>query len=155
MRESIEFRTFREVRTRTLALAESSPLEIVDIVPQGFNNSIRWNLGHILVAWDHGIFPKLGEEWRVPKSYHHTFPKGTRPSGWTTEPPAYSEILEKLRSQVDDIIVASTGKLDDPIAKPFLRIKRLRGMFHFHNREEQHHLDCMLRIKQAIEMANV
>ncbi len=155
MREPIEIRTFRDLRAQTLALAESTSIEIVDIVPEGFNNSIRWNLGHILVAWDHGIFPKLGEGWRIPEHYHYLFPKGTRPSDWTTEPPAYSEILEKLRGQVDDIISASTGKLDNPIAQPFLRIKKLRGMFNFHNREEQQHLDCILRIKHAIEMVKI
>jgi hypothetical protein len=53
--------------------------------------------------------------------------------------------------QVDEIIAASDGKLDDLIVKPFMEIQDLRGMFEFHLGEEQHHLDCMLRINAAID----
>jgi hypothetical protein len=130
-------------------------LDIIDIVPDGFSNSIRWNLGHILVGWDHGIFPKINENRRIPLQYHRMFPNGSRPGNWEAAPPAFEEIVEKLTLQVDEIIAATDGKLDDLIAKPFMEIKDLRGMFEFHLREEQHHLDCMLRIKAAIDAIGV
>lgn len=149
MNESKFFRQFRELREQTLSLAESVSPDLIDIVPSGFNNSIRWNLGHILVAWDHGIFPKINESRRIPQKYHFMFPKGSRPSAWTEEPPAYEEIVSRLRSQVDEIITASDGKLNDLVAQPFLRVKYVRGMFTFHLREEEHHLNCMRRIIAA------
>jgi len=155
MVENKLFEAFRELRAQTLSLAESVSSDIVDIVPVGFNNSIRWNLGHILVAWDHGIFPKINENRKIPLQYHRMFPNGSRPSAWETEPPAFEEIVDKLKLQVDEIIAASEGKLDDLIAKPFLQIKDLRGMFEFHLTEEQHHLDCMLKIKAAIDATGV
>jgi DinB superfamily len=151
LRENKFFTQFRELRVQTIELAESIAPDIIDIVPEGFNNSIRWNLGHILVAWDYGIFPKINEAWRIPEQYYSMFGKGSRPSTWTEEPPSIDEIMDKLKTQVGDIITASDGKLNDLIAQPFLRVKYLRGMFQFHIREERHHLDCMLRIKAAIE----
>jgi len=42
-------------------------------------------------------------------------------------------------------------KVNDVIAEPFLRVKYVRGMFSFHLREEQHHLECMKRNKDAVE----
>nr|WP_246362158.1 DinB family protein [Paenibacillus alba] len=139
------------MRQQTISLVESATPDILDIVPLGFSNSIRWNLGHILVAWDYGIFPKINESTRMPSNYYRLFPKGTRPSNWSEAPPSVDEITNYLKSQVDDIIEACEGKMNDLIAEPFLRVKYLRGMFSFHNREELYHLDCMRRIKAAIE----
>lgn len=149
------FVQFRELRNQTLAIADSIPVHIMDVVPPGFNNSIRWNLGHILVAWDYGIFPKVNENPRMPALYYRLFSKGTRPDAWTEEPPAYDEIIGFLSSQVDEILAVSNGRMNDLIAQPFLRVKYLRGMFSFHIREEQHHLDCIQRIKAAIETSSV
>ncbi|WP_162162972.1 DinB family protein [Gorillibacterium massiliense] len=151
MQETKLFVHFRELRRQTLAFAESIAPEMIDIVPAGFNNSIRWNLGHILVAWDYGIFPQIKENTRLPQSYLELFRKGTRPSSWTEEPPAYDELIHFLRTQADGIITASGGKMNNLIAKPFLRVKYLHGMFRFHLREEQHHLEWMKRIRDAIE----
>ncbi|MEF2968555.1 DinB family protein [Paenibacillus sp. M1] len=47
---------------------------MIDVVPEGFNNSIRWNLGHILVAWDYGIFPKINEPLKAPKLWPRNDP---------------------------------------------------------------------------------
>ncbi|MCR8633680.1 DinB family protein [Paenibacillus radicis (ex Xue et al. 2023)] len=155
MRENKLFVQFRELRSQTISFAESVHPDIVDIVPEGFKNSIRWNLGHILVAWDHGIFPKINESRRIPMQYHRMFPKGSRPDDWEEKPPSFQEIMDRMRLQVDEIIKASEGKMDDLISKPFLRVKYLRGMFKFHITEEQHHLDCMVRIKEAIGVVGV
>ncbi|MBB3113204.1 hypothetical protein FHS18_005307 [Paenibacillus phyllosphaerae] len=149
MGESKFFTQFRELRNQTIAWADTTPRDIIDIVPEGMNNSIRWNLGHILVAWDNGIFPKISEHRRVPQSYYDLFRKGTSPYTWTEEPPSYIEIVSRLQAQTEEIILASDGKLNDPIAESFLRVKFVRGMFLFHLREEQHHLDCMKRIRKA------
>lgn len=62
-----------------MVLAKGALPQHLDQIPDGFNNSIRWNLGHLLAAWDHGIFPKLGRERRIPDAYHHMFPSGTSP----------------------------------------------------------------------------
>jgi hypothetical protein len=137
---------FRRLRQETLEFAKSVPNERIDNVPEGFNNSIRWNLGHILVAWDHAVFPNLNEARRIPKHYHSMFPKGSSPAAWLTSPPDYQEIIDFLSAQLDEIAEASRDKLDQPLAKPFLRIKSLRGMYNFMLREEAHHLNWMKRL---------
>ena len=57
-------------RTETLELAKSLPIEIIDLIPEGFSINIRWNLGHILVAWDHE-FIQIWRQKHLPlkKSY--------------------------------------------------------------------------------------
>lgn len=149
-REPSVITRFRRLREETLALIEGIPPEWYDRVPDGFNNSIRWNLGHILVAWDHAIFPKLDEAWRVPNHYHYLFPKGSSPQTWKDAPPDFMEIVDLVRDQTEQIIEATLDKLDEPLAKPFLDIRSIREMYGFMLHEEAHHLNCMSRIRDAI-----
>jgi hypothetical protein len=137
---------FRKLRKETLRFAEGVPTELLDRVPEGFNNSIRWNLGHILVAWDHAIFPKLNQNWRIPEHYHYLFPNGSSPKTWNTSPPDFQEIIKYLKAQTDEIAEVCIGRLDDPLPEPFLRIKSIRGMYNFMLREETHHLNFMKKL---------
>jgi len=41
---------YRFVRMGTLQLLKSIDENVVDEIPNGHNNSIRWNAGHILVS---------------------------------------------------------------------------------------------------------
>jgi hypothetical protein len=78
---------FRKIRNNTLNEVRNLPNSIIDVVPVGLSNNIRWNLGHILVAWDHGIFPNLYLERRETIHYHTIFPKGTDPQKWRGDIP--------------------------------------------------------------------
>ncbi|MGM0884631.1 MAG: DinB family protein [Bacillota bacterium] len=141
---------FRQLREETLALLADIRPEWYDIMPEGFNNSIRWNLGHILVAWDHAIFPKLGEEWHVPSHYHYLFPKGSSPKTWQTAAPAVEEIVNHLRSQKDEISDATAHRLSELLVEPFLKIATIQEMYGFMLREETHHMNVIKRIAEAI-----
>lgn len=150
MNERQIFNKFRKVRTETLEFAKSLPIEIIDLIPEGFSNNVRWNLGHILVAWDHGIYPNLNQERRETLHYHMTFPKGTYPN-LEAETPAFEEILHKLETQLESIIENSTGKLEEPLIVPFIpRVKTLRNMFQFHIRHEERHLKSIRNIVNSI-----
>lgn len=153
MKEPTLIKEFKKVRQETINLVETIPIDHIDIIPEGFNNSIRWNLGHILVAWDHAIFPKLHQHWRVPEHYHFIFPKGTSPRIWKSKPPEYMEIINHLKDQVIEISEASHNKLNELLPEPFIRIKKISGMFRFMIREEIHHQNCINRIIEAIVKA--
>lgn len=144
---------FRLLREETLSLIAGIRPEWYDIIPEGFNNSIRWNLGHILVGWDHAIFPKLSEKWRVPSQYHYLFPRGSSPKTWQTEAPSVVEIVSHLRLQKNEISDATTYKLNEPLLEPFLKIATIQEMYGFMLREESHHLNVIKRIAAAMQAA--
>ena len=55
----------------------------VDTQPEGFNNTIRWHIGHVLTAAETFMF---GREFKqLPTEYPGMFGYGSRPSKWTTE----------------------------------------------------------------------
>lgn len=143
-------REFRELRKETIALAKGALPQHMDLIPDGFGNSIRWNLGHLLAAWDHGIFPKLGRERRIPNAYHHMFPRGTSPLDWTEYPPTREEIIQELGKQMNDIIEVLPFRLEAPLAEPFLEMSSMEEMAEFLLREEQHHQKVIRAIGEAL-----
>jgi hypothetical protein len=50
MKEEMIFNILEKVRANTLQNAEGITEEAADRMPEGFNNTIRWHLGHIYVA---------------------------------------------------------------------------------------------------------
>lgn len=142
---------FRKLRDETVTFAESVDADKLDLIPEGFNNSIRWNLGHLLAGWDHGIFPKLGDSWRIPTHYHHMFPRGTSPRDWREAPPSLKEIIKLLKEQKEQITDELPSHLDYPIAEPFLHMKIMADMLEFHLEEEQRHLKAMYAIAEALK----
>lgn len=69
--------------------------------------------------------------------------------------PAFSEIIDKHKTQVGEIIAACQGKLDVSLPKPFLNIRDLRGMFQFMLKVETRHLDTIMHIKKTMGKAKL
>lgn len=141
---------FRVLREETIEFAERVEEDKLDVIPEGFNNSIRWNLGHLLAVWDHGIFPKLGGSWRIPTHYHSMFPKGTSPRDWRAAPPTLMDIIRELRMQEEQITYELPSHLDYPLAEPFLDMSTMSEMLAFLLSEEQHHQKVMRAIAKAL-----
>jgi uncharacterized damage-inducible protein DinB len=91
-----------------------------NVVPAGFNNSIHWQLGHIVTVTEEIVFEKSGEERTLPAAYTTFFGYGTKQSEWTGEPPSWDEILSQLKDQFTQIRSSFAGKLDAKAkANPF------------------------------------
>lgn len=139
MTEEKLFEQMKMWRGWTVQVLKTIPEDIIDEVPDGFNNNIRWNAGHILVGWDHTMFPAVGKERQMPLSYHLMFPRGSKPDDWTEKPPSLDEIIQRLETQPNEIIEASKGRLDDKLEEPFLHITNLGEMVVFHMNHETLH----------------
>jgi hypothetical protein len=150
MNEELIFDQFAMWRNWTIASAETLSLDLVDKVPSGFSNNIRWNMGHIL-GWDHGIYQNLCQERKLSLKYHLMFSNGSKPSNWEEEPPSFVEILENLKIQQEHLIDASRGKLDTPLDKPFLHMTTLGEMFLFQISHESLHMGYISSIKRSVE----
>jgi len=86
-----------------------------DIQPEGFNNTIRWNVGHIFVSMESFIqnvsptYEPVHPEW-IP-----LFKGSTKPSDWTVEPPTNEELLTALADQPARVKEVLAGKLDQKL----------------------------------------
>lgn len=156
MEESTLFALLRFARSRTMASANAVTEETADLMPEGFNNTIRWNLGHIYVTLNSIVYGMAEEPSPTPEGYGALFARGTSPSEWGEQtPPSISELRELLGRQVDEIEQAFQGRLKERAKRPFPLFKsdqppELGDLFGFANYHEGLHLGFINGLKRAI-----
>lgn len=117
--EEMLFKQMQFVRKRTIAALDATTEKLADEMPGNVKNSIRWNLGHIFVSQDTLLYPFIGENHHVPKSYLELFGMGSSPHEWKTEAPTLQEVRNLLVEQPTRIQIDFAGKLEEKIQQPF------------------------------------
>lgn len=144
-------------RKITLGLFEGIDEETADRIPSGFNNSIRWHLGHIYVAQENIALRHAGIEPNIPSQYKKLFEGGTKPSEWKLTPPALSELKDYLSTQPERIKTCLEGKLDQPIVLPFaipgiVEFKTIGETLNFSLYHEGQHTGFIKALKKALHV---
>lgn len=106
-------------RALTLKVLDATPEELADVVPQGYSNSIRWNLGHIVYIQERLAYEVGGQPIHLPEIYARLFAAGTKPADWQEQPPTLAEIREQLVAQTARIKESHQGDLNVPLPQPF------------------------------------
>ncbi|MBM4765128.1 DinB family protein [Bacillus sp. B15-48] len=97
------------------ALEDVSP-ETAKVIPDGFNNHIQWQVGHILTTGELYLFPGKGT---LPAEYATFFDTGSKPREWTEGVPSLETLFAELKEQlvrIQDIPdEAFAEKLSNPL----------------------------------------
>ena len=117
--EPIMFKQIEFVRQVTIKAAEGLSEQLLDSIPEGFNNNVRWNLGHIYLVQEKFAFHFSGEPTQIPDHFEALFAKGTKPADWDVEPPTIEALLELLAEQPKRIKQALQHRVDEPVKAPF------------------------------------
>lgn len=91
----------------------------LDIQPEGFNNTIRWNIGHMVYWMDKYSMLSLGYPSEIPSQYETLFGSGTKPSNWTATPPSKEELTQLLAAQLSRLSELEPELLDQKLQSPF------------------------------------
>lgn len=122
MNEEMLFSLLETSRAGTLEAAkkvQSDYADFADTIPEGFNNNIRWNLGHVVTILDQLANYPAGEKPDLGKPFHKSFANGTSPKNWNDETPSLDEIIQALEEQPKKIKEKFAGRLADPLPQPF------------------------------------
>lgn len=125
MRDSFVFDLADKHRGRLLQLVEGCPADKRNVVPAGFNNSVHWQIGHILTVTERIIFSFSELPAALPASYMGFFSNGTRPADWQEEPPAWDVIVTQLKEQAERIRETLADKLALPVKENFFKAKTI------------------------------
>lgn len=98
-RHAVLFEQLKTYRGELLNLAHGVTHRDAEIIPEGFNNNIRWNLGHVLVDQYLWIRALTKEEIPIPIIFNEWFGYGSDPSRFTNETPSFSELIPMLQQQ--------------------------------------------------------
>jgi len=91
----------RDIRTRMLNEANKLSDEQLTIIPEGFNNNILWNLGHVMVSHHYFFYINSQLESRMSREDFGRFGNRSSPKDWQAQPDI-AEIKDLLIRQVDE-----------------------------------------------------
>jgi len=109
----------RFVRENTINCVAEINDEVSLFIPEGFNNNIKWNLGHIYVVQEKFAFYFIKEKMITSNNYSELFTIGTSPTNWGKQAlPTISGLIQLLENQIDRIEQALQFRLKEVTEKP-------------------------------------
>ncbi|MBB2480217.1 DinB family protein [Bacillus sp. APMAM] len=143
---------FQFTRNMLLHFLKNVDEEAADVQPEGFNNTIHWHIGHVLVSAEQFMFgyPKMSAN--LPATYNELFAMGSKPSNWNGEVPSVEQLIQDLEEQSSRIQALS----DDFFAKPlpfkfpFGNIETYSDLYTFMTYHEADHLGQMKAMKKLV-----
>jgi len=113
------FKQIEFIRDRTVNTVQGLSEEALDVIPEGFNNNLRWNLGHVYYVQERFAFYFAGEPTQLPDHFEVLFPNGTKPADWVVAPPTKDVLLQFLTDQPRRIQSVLTNRLEERVKEPF------------------------------------
>ncbi|MEB3102661.1 DinB family protein [Ferviditalea candida] len=150
MSEELVFKFMETARSRMLDQLENVSEELADRIPAGFNNNIRWNLGHILTVHEMLIFQLNNEKSGIPGDYVELFKNGSKPADWQQTPPSLEVLKQHLKDQMLKIRETFSGRLDQEAAKPFKEMKTIGEIINFSFYHEGLHTGYIWAMKKTL-----
>lgn len=89
-----------------------------DTQPKGYNNTIRWNAGHVFVSMEYFVSSVVEDYEMVHPEWAPFFATGSSPASWKGDAPSKEEIMTALKEQSARIIKAVEENLEKTIANP-------------------------------------
>lgn len=158
MTNDMILRQVEVVRAITLQKVESITEDVADIMPKGFNNTIRWNVGHILIVQDQLASNFAGLPQQLSPEFVALFGNRTRPSEWQVEPPTLQTLSYELKKQTAYIKESLGSRLQEKAIKPFVRLgfkmETIGEILTFSLHHEGMHTGVIYAIQRAIEGSN-
>ncbi|MEM7331849.1 MAG: DinB family protein [Chloroflexota bacterium] len=88
---------FGQIRRNLAGLMKSFTEEQMLFIPDGFDNNIAWNFGHIVYVQESLTYRHTGSPTLTTEAHKATFDKGTSPADWTSAPDL-AEVRELLKA---------------------------------------------------------
>jgi uncharacterized damage-inducible protein DinB len=150
-RHEVLFNQLESYRSYILGVLENVTEEEAEVIPKGFNNNIRWNLGHIYLDQYLWIQAVTKEKAGVPEQFQTWFGYGTSPANFTPETPTVAELKSLLKEQPAQIKAQYGERLEEEFAPTEMGMHTIeqvliRTIFH-----EGMHLQTILDLKKCMK----
>ncbi|MBT2618445.1 MULTISPECIES: DinB family protein [unclassified Bacillus (in: firmicutes)] len=147
------FKQFEMTREYFIKNVESISMELKDVQPDGFNNTIHWHTGHVLTITEQTMFGFPNVTTHLPTNYIKLFGNGTKPADWTgnIHIPAMDQLVVQLKDQLTRLKQIPPEQLDQDLDTPFLgcnTVGELAGLTLMH---EATHMGQIQAVKRMIE----
>ncbi len=97
-----QFDILEKLRAKAMQMVEGLSLEQLNRVPQGFNNNIIWNLGHLVAAMQGVCYRRSNVPMRISEEFFQKYKPESRPEGDVSEQEVL-DIRDLLNLTVDQL----------------------------------------------------
>jgi hypothetical protein len=143
----------RQTRHNLLITVEAYTIDEMNVVPEGFNNSLLWNLGHVWVTQKMLHYGLSGLPLNIEDELVNQFRKGSKAIVWKEE--TLSRIKSDFLQSVDDLerdLNANIFKEFRPYRTSYnVELESLDDALWFNNMHEAMHLGYMLAMRKSIK----
>jgi hypothetical protein len=125
----------------------------MNLIPDGFNNNLVWNLGHVIVTQQLLIYQMAGLQVHVTKDLINQFRKGSKPNK------VYKENeIETLKKLLVDLIDQTKSDFEKGLFqeyKPYttsygMTLSSAKEAIAFNNVHESMHLGVMMQLSRLV-----
>ncbi|MBM6617945.1 DinB family protein [Bacillus sp. RD4P76] len=144
---------FQLTRDFLLHFVKNVDDSIIDTKPNGFNNNLRWHIGHVLTTGEKFLFGFPTQTTFVPENYKTLFEMGSSPADWNEEDvPSLTVLIEQLEAQTARIreLEADFFEQELPFNFPYFNLKTYDDLFAFMMYHEADHLGQMKAMKKMV-----
>ncbi|EIT85686.1 hypothetical protein A374_07614 [Fictibacillus macauensis ZFHKF-1] len=141
------YKQFEITRGQLLQEVGGISSDIVDVQPEGFNNTIHWHVGHVLTVTEQFLFGFPKASTHLPEEYLQLFGNGTKPADWSGEVPSVEELVLQLKDQLVRMKDISDDFLAQPLAQPFHGLQTHGELASLSLSHESNHLGQLHAIK--------
>jgi len=128
------------------------------VIPEGRDDNVLWNVGHLLVSLSRLTYVFSGQPLPILERYLELFGKGTSAREWT-EDPNPEDVLERFKSmpgQIEADYVAGNFKEYKALQiTPDDNIASVEEAVAFHCFHEGLHIGMMITLKELLGLATV
>jgi len=144
---------FELTRGMFMKIVSNLDEKTIDVQPEGFNNTIRWHIGHVLTTAEQMMFGFPERSSHLPATYIDMFKMGSRPSEWGTDIPKLEELIGYLESQASRIRELPNELFSQklPFQFPMEEIQSFGDMYEFMLFHEAYHLGQIQAMKRIVE----
>lgn len=151
MKEAFEI--LKTTRKNQLAAIKDLSLEQLNVIPQGFNNNLIWNLGHVIVTQQILCYKLSGNPLNIENDLLDKFAKGTLPS-----PNFEHEDLKRLKKHSQSLVEQLEKDYNGGLFKKFDKyptsygyvLNSIEDAINFNNVHEGLHLGYIMSLKRAV-----
>lgn len=134
------------------ATADLTPEALIRI-PEGFNNNVLWNVGHVVVTQQLLCYKLSGMPMGIDDPTVEMFCKGSSPKDWTTTPDMAS-LIGPLHDLVEttrrDYAAGRFGGYDTYTTSTGYTLVSIEDAIAFNNLHEGIHLGYVLALRRAV-----
>ena len=136
-----------------LQFLEKIPLEVLNKIPQGFNNNIFWNIKHTAITQQLLVYGLSGLPMNVSEEEITKYRKGSAPEGDVTQ-----EEIDVCKSQLHTLINKTEEDLENGLFVNYKEytvttkttLSSVQDALVFNNFHEGIHLGYILALKRAL-----